>query len=49
MFVAQQNRDVCMPYMLVMMLLDSRVGRSQFRTESRKSHDSTAVSRKKVS
>ena len=31
-FVAQQNQDHCTPYMCVMTLLDSRVGRSQFRS-----------------
>ena len=30
--VAQQNQDHCTPYMCVMTLLDSRVGRSQFRS-----------------
>ena len=35
MFVAQQNQDLCTPYICFMMVLDSRVGRIQFRNHKK--------------
>ena len=47
--VTQQNQDLCSPYMGVIMLLDSRMGRSQFRNHKKTAWNASIYSLKDLS